>query len=109
MARQSGLFTDCRASDPDDGFRQPERTELNLRDESVTAIVWATGFRRDFSWVHLPIMDEFEYPVQSRGVSEVPGLYFVGLHWLHKLKSGLFLGVGEDAEYVVDRIDQRTD
>ncbi|HYI73880.1 MAG TPA: NAD(P)-binding domain-containing protein [Gaiellaceae bacterium] len=44
--------------------------------------------------------DEHGWPVQRRGVSEHPGLYFVGVNWLHKRKSALFCGVGEDAEHV---------
>ena len=45
--------------------------------------------------------------MQHRGVSTVPGLYFVGLHWLHKRKSALLLGVGEDAEYVAAQVAER--
>jgi putative flavoprotein involved in K+ transport len=45
--------------------------------------------------------------VQRRGVTDLPGLYFVGVHWLHKRKSALFLGVGEDAEYVVSHLVSR--
>ena len=47
------------------------------------------------------------WPAQARGVTDFPGLYFVGVHWLHKRKSALFLGVGEDAEYVVAHLASR--
>ena len=54
-------------------------------------------------------MDSDGYPRQRRGVSEYPGLYFVGLPWLHNAKSGLLYGVGEDAAYIASRmpIDRR--
>ena len=49
--------------------------------------------------------DELGWPSQTRGVAdERPGLYFVGLHWLHKRKSALLFGVGEDAEHVAEAI-----
>jgi putative flavoprotein involved in K+ transport len=78
--------------------------ELDLRAAGVGTVLWANGYRPDFSWIRLPIFDGDGYPIQARGVSDAPGLYFVGLHWLHTRKSGLLLGVGEDAEYVVSRI-----
>jgi hypothetical protein len=78
--------------------------ELEL--QRIGAVVWATGYRPDFSWLEAPV-DELGWPVQVRGIS-LPGLYYVGLHWLHKRKSGLLLGVGEDAEYVVSHLRQRT-
>jgi putative flavoprotein involved in K+ transport len=70
------------------------------------AIVWATGYRSDFSWVDAP-RDEDGSPLHSRGVSASRGLYFVGLPWLHKRKSPLLLGVGEDAGHVVAHLCER--
>jgi putative flavoprotein involved in K+ transport len=54
--------------------------------------------------VKLPIFDEDGYPVQKRGVTEYPGLYFIGLPFLHTSKSGLLAGVGDDAAYVASVI-----
>ncbi len=54
--------------------------------------------------MRLPVVDADGYPVQTRGVTAYPGLYFVGMPWLHKFKSGLLIGVGEDAEYIASRI-----
>jgi putative flavoprotein involved in K+ transport len=51
--------------------------------------------------------DEQGWPLHRRGVSQVPGLYFVGLPWLHARKSSLFLGVGDDAEYIVGHLASR--
>jgi putative flavoprotein involved in K+ transport len=55
----------------------------------------------------LPIVDSDGYPIQQRGVTACPGLYFVGLPWLYKMKSGHLLGVGEDAEYIAATIAGR--
>jgi putative flavoprotein involved in K+ transport len=90
--------------EPHDGYEHDERTALDLADAGITTIIWATGFGRDYSWIQLPILDEYGYPIQQRGVTEYPGLYFIGLHFMHTLKSGLFLGMGEDARHVATHI-----
>jgi putative flavoprotein involved in K+ transport len=87
-----------------DGFEQPPLTELDLGAADITNVVWATGYEFDFSLVKLPIFDADGYPIQTRGVTEYPGLFFVGLPWLHNVKSGLIHGVGEDARYVAEAI-----
>lgn len=86
------------------GPEPPVIRGLDLRAEGVGSIVWATGFGHDYSLVRSAPLDEFGYPVQKRGVSPRPGLFFVGLHWLHTAKSGLLLGVGEDAAHVVEHL-----
>jgi putative flavoprotein involved in K+ transport len=78
---------------------------LDLRDQGITSIVWANGFRPDHSWIEGVETDPQGWPVQTRGSAPVPGLYFVGLHWLAKRKSALFLGVGEDAAHVAERLE----
>jgi putative flavoprotein involved in K+ transport len=87
-----------------DGFAQPVLTRLDLGAAGVTNVIWATSYEFDFSLVKLPIFDTDGYPIQTRGVTEYPGLYFVGLPWLHNAKSGLIYGVGEDAAYVAEAI-----
>jgi putative flavoprotein involved in K+ transport len=77
---------------------------LDLRMENVTTVLWASGFRPDHSWIQDSVVDVQGWPVHERGVSPLPGLYFVGLHWLHRRRSALFVGVGADAEYVASRI-----
>ena len=70
--------------------------------------MWATGFRFDFSWIEVPeALDAQGYPLQHRGVGHVPGLYYLGLNWLSKRKSGIIFGVAEDARYLGDRIAVR--
>jgi putative flavoprotein involved in K+ transport len=81
--------------------------ELNLREAGITSIVWATGYQPDFSWIHLPVFDAAGLPLQRRGITSQPNVYFVGLEWLHKPKSGLLLGVGEDAAYIASTIASR--
>ena len=92
-----------------DGFAQPILAELDLEAAGVTNVIWATGYRFDFSMVKLPIVDCDGFPIQTRGVTAYPGLYFVGLPWLHTAKSGLIYGVGDDASYIADRIGERRD
>ena len=71
----------------------------------VDAVIWSTGFKPAFEWIHLPIFDDYGYPRHQQGVvPEAPGLYFVGLHFQSGLASSLLGGVGTDAKYVVDRI-----
>ena len=62
------------------------------------------GYQPDLALVGLPILDGDGYPVQRRGVTKVPGLFILGLDWLHTAKSGLFAGVGEDAAYLAAQI-----
>jgi putative flavoprotein involved in K+ transport len=78
--------------------------ELDLRAAGVGTIVWANGYRPDFSWLRVPVFNGAGWPVHSRGVTAVRGLCFVGLPWLYKRKSALLLGVGEDADHVVSSI-----
>lgn len=87
-----------------DGFEAEEIAELDLEAAGITTIIWAIGYRFDFSMVNLPVLDGDGYPVQKRGVTDRPGLFFVGLPWLYKLKSGLLFGVGEDADHIASVI-----
>jgi putative flavoprotein involved in K+ transport len=90
-----------------DGFDQRLLTELDLAAAGITNVIWATGYAFDFSMIALPVTDGDGFPIQTRGVSAFPGLFFVGLPWLHNAKSGLIFGVGEDARYIADRIAAR--
>lgn len=75
--------------------------ELDLREAGVAAVVWATGFRSELDrWVKLPVLDSEGEPVQDRGVTASPHLYFLGLHWLHRLRSAFIRGAEEDAGHV---------
>jgi putative flavoprotein involved in K+ transport len=87
-----------------DGYEVDVITALDLKAAGINNIIWATGYKFDFSLVKLPVFDDDGYPVQKRGVTEYPGLYFVGLLFLHTIKSGLLFGVGDDAAHIVSAI-----
>src|SRR6266850_1502038 len=77
---------------------------LDLIASGIMSVVWATGFRRDFGWVDAPVLDDRGEPIHQRGVTGCEGLYFLGLPWLHKLKSSVLCGVGDDAAHLADHI-----
>src|SRR5260221_4397171 len=83
-----------------DGYKKEEVTELNLQWVGISTVVWATGYAFDFSLVKLPVVDSDRYPIQKRGVTRYPGLYFLGLPWLYNRRSGILFGVGDDAAYL---------
>jgi putative flavoprotein involved in K+ transport len=91
---------------------QPEVAEgpskLSLEESGIKTVIWATGYGFDFSLVRLPVFDDDGFPITQRGVTEYPGLYFLGMPWLHTQKSGLLLGVGEDASHVAEHIATRS-
>jgi putative flavoprotein involved in K+ transport len=87
-----------------DGYDAPDIPELDLNESGITTIIWATGYRYDYSLVKLPVFDEAGMPVTERGVTAYPGLYFLGMPWLYKMRSGFFLGIGDDAAYLADHI-----
>ena len=76
----------------------------------VANVVWATGFRQVFDWIHLPVLGDDGYPRETRGVvDEAPGLFFCGLSFQYSFSSMLLAGAGRDAAYVVDRLVARSD
>jgi putative flavoprotein involved in K+ transport len=85
-------------------------SHLNLKDAGVSAIVWASGFRCHFDWVKLPIFNDGGEPVHRRGVTQFPGIYFLGLRWLYKRKSAFLLRASgaEDAAYLAEQIMARS-
>ncbi len=78
--------------------------QLDLKEAGVSTVIWSTGFTGNFHWLHLPVLDAEGQPLHERGVSPVPGLYFLGFPWLHKRKSGIICGIEEDAGYIADQI-----
>lgn len=81
---------------------------LDLRRAGVTSVIWATGFRRDFSWVKAPVLDDHGEVVHRRGVTVAPGLSFLGLRWQWRRSSSFIGGVGQDASYLAEVIDARS-
>lgn len=90
-----------RLTDIKDGLPQLE----DGRVVSVTSIVWATGYKPDFSWIKFDVTDKSGWPKTNRGISESSkGLYFLGMLFQYGLTSGLVGGVGRDAAYVVKHL-----
>lgn len=73
----------------------------------VANVIWCTGYRPGFSWIDLPAFDEDGEPLHRRGVGEIPGLYFVGLHFLYSLSSAMIHGAGRDAGRVARAVAAR--
>jgi putative flavoprotein involved in K+ transport len=90
-----------------DGFQQPVIEELDLKAAGISTVIWATGYRFDYSLVKLPVFDERGIPVQDRGATAFPGLYFVGLPWTPALRSATLAGVGDAAKHIASNIVAR--
>jgi putative flavoprotein involved in K+ transport len=88
-----------------DGF--PVLEDQRVLD--VANVIWCTGFRPDFSWIHLPVFgDEEKEPLHHRGIiASEPGLYFVGLLFLYAMSSAFLPGVGRDAKHIAKHIASR--
>jgi putative flavoprotein involved in K+ transport len=75
----------------------------------VDAVIWATGYRLDHSWIDLPVLDSSGAARHRRGVTDVPGLYFLGLSWQHTRGSALLGWVKDDAEFIATQIADRAE
>jgi putative flavoprotein involved in K+ transport len=71
----------------------------------VDAVIWATGYRFDYGWIDAPVADQDGAIPHRRGVTDIPGLYFLGLPWQHTRGSALLGWVKDDAEFIADQID----
>jgi putative flavoprotein involved in K+ transport len=100
VERRYGVELKPRAVDADGRtVRFEDGSELE-----VEAVIWATGYRPDYSWIKLPVLDEDGRLRHRRGVTDVPGLYFLGLTWQHTRGSALIGWVRDDAEFIAERI-----
>lgn len=81
-----------------------ERSRLNLPEAGIGTIIWCIGFEADFRWLDAPVFNGRGQPQHVRGVTAQPGLYFLGLPWLHTWGSGRFSGVARDARHLADCI-----
>jgi putative flavoprotein involved in K+ transport len=79
-------------------------SSLDLSAAGVTTVLWATGYRRAYPWLHIPVLDADGELIHRRGVTPVRGLYALGLRFQHRRSSHLIGGVGHDAEYLAGRI-----
>ncbi|MGB1561851.1 MAG: MSMEG_0569 family flavin-dependent oxidoreductase [Sinimarinibacterium flocculans] len=85
-----------------------EVTELDFVDAGIGSIIWAIGFTPDYGFIDLPVFNGRGHPIHHRGVTPVPGAYFLGLSWQNTWGSGRLADVGKDAQYLLDAI-RRTD
>jgi putative flavoprotein involved in K+ transport len=84
-----------------------EHHPRSLALERVGTVIWCTGFRSNYRWIELPLFDGAGYPTHVRGVTQEPGLYFLGLPWQWTWGSGRFSGVAADADYLIRVISRR--
>ena len=80
------------------------RLQIDLRSGEIRTIVWATGFRPDYSWLHVPVLDEKGHLRHDGGVVDSPGMYVLGLPVLRRRKSSFIHGAEDDAREVVDHL-----
>ncbi|QFU77264.1 pyridine nucleotide-disulfide oxidoreductase [Halioglobus maricola] len=74
-----------------------QRLEMELASEGISTVIWATGYRPDYSWLDLPVMDARGMPRHNGGVTELPGVYLMGLPFMRRRRSSFMSGAGEDA------------
>jgi putative flavoprotein involved in K+ transport len=97
----------ARAQLPNPPCVDAPSSRLDLGAESIHAVIWATGYGVDFGWIDVPVLDAHGEPVHRNGITDIPGLYFLGLQWLARMKSSFLSGVGDDAAVLADHIAGR--
>jgi putative flavoprotein involved in K+ transport len=97
----------ARARLPDPPCVTEPLRRLDLRAEGIRSVIWATGYGVDFGWIDIPVFTTRGEPVHVGGITEIPGLYFLGLQWLSKMSSSFLSGVGDDAAILADHIAAR--
>lgn len=83
-----------------------ETLQLDTAAAGITSIIWCIGFRTDYAWVELPVFDPKGHPLHHRGITDLAGLYFIGLPWLTTWGSGRFSGVAKDAHHIATKIHE---
>lgn len=79
--------------------------QVNCEKQTLSGIknvIWATGFKPDFDWIENITLDEKGYPLNRRGISQLEGLYFIGLPWMYTRSSATLGGVQQDAQYLIE-------
>ncbi|HXW05474.1 MAG TPA: NAD(P)/FAD-dependent oxidoreductase [Vicinamibacterales bacterium] len=109
FARASGL--DHAAPEPFVPFLWPSEPpeSIDLRVEGIRTVIWATGFRRHYPWLHVPVLDTRGEILHDGGVTPVPGLYAMGLQFMRRRNSSFLDGVGADAEVLAEDIAEWLD
>jgi putative flavoprotein involved in K+ transport len=115
MNRLLDTFDEWARTAPHGDFARPERFEptrapasppltLDLRNGQIRSVVWATGFRPDYSWLDVPVLDDKGHLRHQGGVVEAPGMYVLGLPLLRRRKSSFIHGAEDDARDVIDHL-----
>jgi putative flavoprotein involved in K+ transport len=104
-----GLAREVGALEPFQPFHwpAPAPTAIDLGAEGIRTVVWATGFRRFYPWLKVPILDREGEIRHDGGITPAQGLYVLGLHFLRRRKSSFIDGVGDDARELADHIAAR--
>jgi putative flavoprotein involved in K+ transport len=97
----------ARAGHPDPPYLAYPMRQLDKNSIGLGALIWATGYGFDFSWIDLPVLDAGGAPIHDEGVAALPGIYFLGLPWLSKMNSSFLSGVADDAARLADIIQIR--
>ena len=84
-----------------------EPLSLDYEAANIGTVIWCTGYESDFRWIEIPVFDGKGYPGHQRGITDIAGLYFLGLPWLYTWGSGRFSGIARDATYLADYIAAR--
>ncbi|WP_298854859.1 NAD(P)/FAD-dependent oxidoreductase [uncultured Ruegeria sp.] len=95
---------EAREAFADPGCLTNPLASVDFAQEGITTIIWATGFRQDFSWIKANAFDDRGAPIHQRGVSVEPDVYFLGLPWQSRRGSTFLWGVWHDAKYIADQI-----
>jgi len=105
VARTAGLADEIEAASPIRGVRtEPTVSALDLRQAGIGTVIWATGYRRTYPWLHLPVLDQAGEIRHRGGATAVPGLYVIGMRWQSRRNSANLDGVRHDAVTVVSRV-----
>ena len=82
----------------------PSAMSLDLKAENIRTVLWATGFKRDYAWLKVPVLDVAGEIIHHGGITPAPGLYVLGLRFMRRRKSSFIDGVGGDAEALAEHI-----
>ena len=100
---KNGIEAPADTTEPNT-WKPPTVSEIDVIEEEISSIIWATGYGLDFSWIKAPVFDDTGYPIYYRGVTELDGLYFTGLNWLWTWGSGRIYSAGDDAKFIVEHM-----
>jgi putative flavoprotein involved in K+ transport len=108
-ASETGLEGEVGEAEPFEPFHWPAPApdSLDLEAEGIRTVLWATGFRRQYPWLKVPVLDERGEIRHRGGITDAPGLYVMGHYFLRRRKSSFIDGVGDDARDLAGHIDSR--